>query len=198
MNLTATLTIQVHDAEAMASVCAALAALRPAVAVRSAPVATVGAIASVPAPPLSAAAKASIERIEAAAPPVKRGPGRPPKVKVEWQPPVPRPATGLYGKQEPPTEGAAEWTATRDGYRQRLQYVLNALRLAGLDHEKFMKGLMVRYGDGQFLSTVPQGNLEALVAEAEAGPSDHPLTAEQLKAAGEEYERRLASKEGSS
>jgi hypothetical protein len=108
------------------------------------------------------------------------------KKKEAWAPPVPRPEGG-YGKQVAP-EGDTEWETYRAAMRNRLRHVKDALREAGIDDTKFMLRLLARYGDGQFLSTVPQGNLEALVTEAEAGPKEHPLTAEELAKAKARWE----------
>lgn len=158
-------------------------------------------IEAVPAPPLSPAVKAGLERAEAAraeveAPP-KRKPGRPSNAEVaarkaaekakEWAPPVPRPEGGLYGKQEPdPNDNT--WEQKRAETRQRLKVVLTALNMIGLDHQKFLTYLMTRYGDGKMLSTVPQGNLDAMVEEAEAGPAERPLKKAELEAAAAQLE----------
>lgn len=177
-------------------------------------------IESVPAPPLAPELKAELDRRMAenaaadAEAPVKRKPGRPPnpetaarraaeaeaktkkaveKASKEWTPPVPRPEGGFYGKQEPDPKDST-WEQRRAEIRQRLKIVLTALNMVGLDHQKFLTVLLTRYGDGKMLSTVPQGNLAALIEEAEAGPAERPLTRKELEAAERQIEQEAAQK----
>lgn len=110
---------------------------------------------------------------------------------TEWAPPVPRPAGGLYGKQVAPPDDP-EWEARRTAVRRRLQYVMMAFTMAQVDYKAFLDHLLARYGDGTMLSCVPQGNYEALLAEAEAGNEQLKLTPEMLAAAKAEFEKQKA------
>lgn len=158
---------------------------------------------SIPAPPLDADTKAKLEALEARPkapvpaeePEVKRGRGRPPGSKnkpKEWQPPVPRPEGGVYGKQTVDPEGSPA-AQLRAVIRKRMHVVVAALQLAGVDHAKFIDMLLKKFGDGAF-NTVPPGNLEALVLEAEAGPENHPISQKAIEEATEEYDRQKAAK----
>lgn len=199
MNIVINITADpVADRDVLARLFAALApqATHTVVAVPVAAPPAPPKIEAVPAPPLSPAVKAGLERAEAEAPPKKKV-GRPTNAELaarkaaekakEWAPPVPRPESGIYGKQEPDPKDNT-WEQKRAEARQRLKVVLTALNTAGLDHQKFLSYLMTRYGDGKMLSTVPQGNLEAMVTEAEEGPEEHRLTKKELEAAAAQLE----------
>lgn len=161
---------------------------------------------SVPAPPLDEDTKTKLAALTAkheAAPPVeepKRGPGRPKGSKNKppaWEPPVPRPEGGVYGKQTAPPDDPA-WQAFRDSIRDRMRVVVFTASLTGVGGKKWVASMLDRYGDGEAgkLGCVPQGNLQAMIEEAEAGPKERPFTKEELEAGRLELERQAKQPAG--
>jgi hypothetical protein len=170
---------------------------------------------AVPAPPLSPEAKAGLAKLEATvAAPAPADADRPAEVKAQVAeiraeqkekrkgrqkrvPPVPKPEGG-YGPQAPSDpEVKKEWDARRIVVRDQVSLALNALHLKGMDSkfgEKWLTELMRFYGDGK-LSTVPDGNLDALVAEALAGPEDCRLSEKDLDDARKELAQQAETAE---
>lgn len=156
---------------AMSPVSIPASALQPPTPPRAAPV------------PLTPAAQQGLERLEKvqavaippAAEPEKRKGGRP---KAGSEVPVPKPEGG-YGTQEPPAEmneeNKALWHEVKAKTKRVLQAVFRCMETWKMDMKKFQDYLFNKYGDGKF-STVPQGNYEAMCAEALKGPKSSPIT----------------------
>ena len=134
---------------------------------------------------LTATNEAKATKAEPAVDPLeKRGRGRPRQPKGEA--PVPRPPGGKYGGHTCPEDrDPTEYMAERKAAKRALNAVMLALSIAKVPYEKFFSECLSRYGDG-VLSTVPNGNFEALLAEVKAGPKEHPLTEAELDAAMKE------------
>lgn len=167
--------------------------------------------ASIPTParaepvPLSEETKARLDKMEAARteaapapePDLEKKPkGRPRKIDRS-EVPVEKPEGG-YGKQNPPAnpDKAEPWMKRQAAARYVLQKVsICAENMLGVtEAKKFTDHLLAKYGDGKF-TTVPQGNYEAMEAEALKGPAKSPFTAEQLAAAAVELDARLKQRE---